>query len=148
MRKIVLAGSLVALLAAPMAVYAAGSSSDDESVSIGDVKRYVDRGDYSRAISKAEDYLRDNGSSADAYNYIGYSRRQMGQYAEAKSAYDRALAVDANHVGAHEYYGELHIKMGNMAGAKQHLAELTRICGSCSEQQMLSTAIAKSQAGG
>jgi Tfp pilus assembly protein PilF len=148
MRKIVLAGCLAALLAAPMAAYAAGSSSDESDVTIGDVKRYVDRGDYSQAISMGEEYLQENRRSADAYNYIGYSRRQMGQYAEAKNAYDRALSINANHVGAHEYYGELHIKMGNMAGAKQHLAELTRICGSCSEQQMLSTAIAKSQAGG
>lgn len=147
MRRILLAAGMAAMLAAPTASYAASSGSD-MSVSIGDVKRYVDRGDYSRAIRKAKDYLGSNPRSADAYNYIGYSQRQLGKYDEARAAYDRALKIDANHIGAHEYYGELEIKLGNMAEAEKHLAELTRICGSCSEQKELSTKLAQAKAGG
>ena len=126
---------------------AAGGGSDT-SVSIGDVKRYVDRGKYDRAIAKAKTYLESNSRSADAYNYIGYSLRQLGKYAEAKKAYDTALSIDPNHVGAHEYVGELHIKLGNLEKAKQHLADLTRICGNCEEQQMLAKKIANPKAGG
>ena len=148
MRALVLAAGLAAMMAAPTVGYTAGSMSDSADVTIGDIKRQVDRRNYSNAISKAEDYLRSNPRSADAYNYIGYSNRKMGRYNEAQRAYDRALAIDPNHVGAHEYYGELHITLGNMAGAEQHLADLTRICGNCEEQQMLAGKVARAKAGG
>ena len=147
MRGLVLAAGLAAMLAAPIVGHSAGMS-DSSDVTIGDIKRKVDRGDYSGAISKAEDYLSNNPRSADAYNYIGYSNRKLGRNDSAKRAYERALAIDPNHVGAHEYYGELQITMGDMAAAEGHLAELTRICGNCEEQQMLAGKIARAKAGG
>ena len=148
MRGLIAAAFVAATLAAPGAVLAAGSMSDSSDVTIGDVKRLVERGSYSSAISKAEEYLQTNPRSADAYNYIGYSNRKLARYDRAKSAYDRALAIDPSHVGAHEYYGELHITLGDLDGAKKHLADLTRICGNCAEQQELSAKVAKAQAGG
>lgn len=147
MRRVILAAGMAAMLAAPVSVYAAGSSTSSD-VSIGDVKRYVDRGDYSKAISKAKEYLEENSRSADAYNYIGYSYRQMGDNGQARTAYDKALSIDPSHVGAHEYYGELEIKVGNMAAAEMHLAKLTQICGSCEEQQMLAGKVARAKVGG
>lgn len=146
MRRIIAAAGMAMMLAAPVSAIAAGSSTSMD-VTIGDVKRYVDRGDYDRAIDKAEEYLNSNPRSADAYNYIGYSNRQMGKYPQAQAAYDRALKIDPNHVGAHEYYGELHVKLKNFDAAEKHLADLTRICGSCSEQRQLSEAIAKGRMG-
>lgn len=146
MRRIILAASLAAILGAPASVYAAGSSTSSD-VTIGDIKRSVDRGDYQAAISKAQDYLDSNSRSADAYNYIGFSRRKLGQNDKARAAYDRALGIDPSHVGAHEYYGELEITLGNIAAAERHLAELTRICGSCSEQQELAGKVAHAKAG-
>lgn len=147
MRRIILAAGMAAMLAAPVTAIAAGSSTES-NVSIGDVKRSVDRGDYRKAISKAQEYLQENSRSADAYNYIGYSHRQLGETGDARAAYDRALSIDPNHVGAHEYYGELEIKVGNMAAAEAHLGKLTMICGSCAEQKMLSGKIAQAKAGG
>lgn len=147
MRRIILAAGVAAMLAAPVTAYAAGSSTSSD-VTIGDVKRSVDRGDYRKAISKAREYLEENSSSADAYNYIGYSHRKLGEMRDARAAYDRALRIDPNHVGAHEYYGELEIKVGNMAAAESHLGKLTMICGSCEEQQMLAGKIAQAKAGG
>lgn len=147
MRRILLAAAAAAFLAAPGAAIAAGSSTS-ANVNIGDIKRYVEKGDYDRAARKAQEYLGSNPRSADAYNYLGYSKRKLGDYAAAQKAYDRALKLDANHVGAHEYYGELHIKLGDMAAAELHLAELTRICGDCEEQKELSTRLAEAKAGG
>jgi Tfp pilus assembly protein PilF len=147
MRRVLLAAGMAAILAAPVTAYAAGSSTES-NVTIGDVKRSVDRGDYRKAISKAKEYLEENSRSADAYNYIGYSYRQMGDNGQARSAYDKALSIDPSHVGAHEYYGELEIKVGNMGAAEAHLAKLTQICGSCEEQKMLAGKIARAKAGG
>ena len=148
MRRILLAASAAAMLAMPLTAQAAGSSSSTPSVSIGEVKRFVDRGEWQKAIVRAYQYLDDNPRSADAYNYIGYSHRQKGEYAKAQEAYDEALNIDPNHVGAHEYYGELHIKLGDMASAEKHLGMLTKICGNCAEQQELTAAIAKAKTGG
>jgi tetratricopeptide (TPR) repeat protein len=147
MKRLVLGFVLAASMAAPSVGYAAGSSSMAD-VNIGDVKRYVDRGDYGRAIRKAEEYLQSNPRSADAYNYIGYSERKLENYKKARKAYDRALAIDSKHVGAHEYYGELHITLGNLSEAEKHLATLTAICGSCAEQQELAGKLAKAKTGG
>ena len=147
MRKIVLAASVALMTAAPMAVIAAGSNTS-ASVSIGDIERYVKAEKYDRAISKAKEFLRTNPRSADAYNYLGYSERKLGNYADAKKAYERALKIDGDHVGAHEYYGELHITMGDIPSAEAHLAALTRICGNCAEQQELAAKVAKAKASG
>jgi len=146
MRRILLAASAAAMMASPFAAHAAGSSTSSD-VSIGDVKRYVDKGEYSRAIVRAYEYLDENPRSADAYNYIGFSYRKQENYEKAQGAYDRALKLDANHVGAHEYYGELHITLGDLVAAETHLAALTRICGNCAEQQELSGKLAKAQSG-
>lgn len=147
MRRILLAASAAAMMALPVAAHAAGSSTSSD-VNIGDVKRYVDKGEYSRAIVRGYEYLDENPRSADAYNYIGFSYRQQGEYEKAQSAYERALKLDANHVGAHEYFGELHITLGDLGSAEKHLAALTEICGNCSEQQELSGKLARAQAGG
>lgn len=147
MRRILLAAGMAATLAMPGAGIAAPSNTSTD-VNIGDIKRFVEKGDYDRAVKKARQYLRMNPRSADAYNYLGYSKRQMGEYEDAREAYDRALKIDANHVGAHEYYGELHIKLGDMVSAEKHLAELVRICGNCDEQQELASKLAEAKAGG
>jgi tetratricopeptide (TPR) repeat protein len=39
--------------------------------------------------------------NADAWNELGIVLRQAGKFAEARAAYDRALAINADHAGAH-----------------------------------------------
>lgn len=147
MRKILLAAGMAVLMAAPGVAMAAGSATT-ANVNIGDIKRYVQQEQYERAISKAKEYLASNPRSADAYNYMGFSERKLGNYDDAKKAYQRALKIDANHVGAHEYYGELRITLGDLDGAETHLAALTRICGNCAEQQELAEKFAKAKTSG
>jgi len=49
-----------------------------------------------------------------------------------------ALAIAPNHRGATEYYGELKVERGDMAGAKKMLAELDRQCAfGCAEAETL-----------
>jgi DNA-binding SARP family transcriptional activator len=58
--------------------------------------------------------------------------------------YNQALALDPKHKGAHEYLGEAYLMVGNVAKAKEHLAQLDKLClFSCSEYTELRKAIAR-----
>ncbi|HEX7250021.1 MAG TPA: tetratricopeptide repeat protein [Burkholderiales bacterium] len=57
--------------------------------------------------------------------------------------YNQALAIDPKHKQAHEYLGEAYLMVGNVAKAKEHLAQLDKICFlPCSEYSDLKKAIA------
>ncbi|WP_162136396.1 tetratricopeptide repeat protein [Caulobacter sp. AP07] len=69
------------------------------------------------------------GPHPDVLTYIGYTHRKLGDYAHAETYYRQALAIDPDHRGATEYYGELKVERGDMAGARRMLAKLDDICG-------------------
>ena len=48
--------------------------------------------------------------------YLGFANRKLGHYDLAESYYRQALAAAPNHKGATEYYGEMMIERGDMAG--------------------------------
>jgi Flp pilus assembly protein TadD len=93
------------------------------------------------AIEKLKLIVADNGS-ADAYNLLGYSYRNLGDFKRAGQFYSRALKLDPNHTGALEYQGILFVKTGELDAAKANLAKLKTICGvSCEEYEDLAEAI-------
>ena len=57
----------------------------------------------------------------DVLTYTGYTYRKLHQYDKAEAYYRQALAIAPNHVGATEYYGELMVVRGDMAGAETKL---------------------------
>lgn len=65
---------------------------------------------------------------ADVYSLLGFALRNAGDIAEAKVYYAKALDFDPEHKGAHEYLGELYLKINDMAKAKEQLATLERLC--------------------
>ena len=78
------------------------------------------------------------GPHPDILTYEGYANRKLRRYDQAEAYYTEALAVDPTHVGATEYYGELKVERGDIAGAKKLLARLDAICSfGCSEQEEL-----------
>ena len=77
------------------------------------------------SLAAAEQAL---GPHPDVLTYIGYTYRKMGQYDTAENFYRQALAIAPNHIGATEYYGELKVERGDIAGAKQMLAKLDSLC--------------------
>lgn len=80
---------------------------------------------------------------ADTLNYMGYASRKLGHLKAAEAYYKRALAVNPNHIGALEYYGEALVKMGRIDQAKQNLIRLEKLCGTgCEEYRDLAHAIA------
>ncbi len=78
------------------------------------------------------------GPHPDILTYKGYVWRHKGDWAKAESFYHQALAIDPNHRGATEYYGELKVLEGDMAGAKALLARLDSACAfGCAEAEEL-----------
>jgi len=102
----------------------------------------VKKGDYKQAIVLLQDIVAKKPNNADAWNYIGFSHRKLGQMDEALKGYKKALAINPDHKGAHEYLGELYVETGRMDKAKHHLAKLDGLCFfGCEEYDDLKAAI-------
>ena len=85
----------------------------------------------------------EDAKSADVENYLGYTNRKMGRFEEARVHYEKALAIDPEHRGALEYFGELHVETGKLDEAQGLLQRLADVCGTnCQEYQALADAIA------
>jgi tetratricopeptide (TPR) repeat protein len=99
-------------------------------------------GDYPTAIRLLEGVVARDGAGADAYNWLAYAIRRNGDPTSSIPIYQKALALDPNHKGAHEYIGEAYLALDNLAKAKEHLARLKSICFfPCSEYQDLRKAV-------
>ena len=143
----------VALMMTPLGAKAAGSSDSGSSGGSGytvptvskEMRKAVvmiKQEDYSGALSFLESEIAKNPDSADAWNLTGFASRKMGNYAASEAAYDKALAINPKHKGALEYKGELYLTLGNLAGAEEMLARLSKACYfNCKEKKQLVAAI-------
>jgi tetratricopeptide (TPR) repeat protein len=137
--------------ALPDAVRAMGSidtpaASKDSRMT--DAEKAVKAKDYNKAIGLLNRVVADSPKNADAYNYLGYSHRKLGNRDQALTYYNHALYLDPNHRGALEYLGELYLDMSDLPKAEEQLAKLARVCGPrCNEYQELQGEVAKFKAG-
>jgi tetratricopeptide (TPR) repeat protein len=93
---------------------------------------------YDEAIAYLNDASWAAGPHPDILTYLGFANRKLGRYEMAEGYYQAALDIFPEHRGALEYYGELKLERGNVAGAKAHLAKLEAICGfGCNEADEL-----------
>jgi tetratricopeptide (TPR) repeat protein len=93
---------------------------------------------YSEAIAYLNAARRTVGPHPDILTYLGFANRKLKNYAAAQAYYEAALSIAPQHRGAIEYYGELKLERGDVAGAKAHLARLETICGyGCNEADEL-----------
>ena len=83
------------------------------------------------------------GKQDDLYNLLGFTARKSGKLSIAAEHYAKALSVNARHVGALQYQGELFITLGEYDRAKQNLVKIEKICWlfACEEEQLLKTAL-------
>lgn len=131
-------------------VYAMGSSSDTptaEKAANSDFaqgKKLIDAKQWEGAIVSFTKVVTQEPENADAYNYLGYANRNIGQYDAAFTAYNKALSINPEHKGANEYIGEAYLQTGNLAKAEEHLKKLDEICTfGCAEYTMLQRAVAE-----
>jgi tetratricopeptide (TPR) repeat protein len=130
--------ALAALVAvSPMPAHAAGGGGDsvsraapakpDDPDYTAAVKA-IRAGKYAAAIPLLHGVVARDTMNADAYNWLAYATRKNGDPAGALPIYEKALAIDPKHRGAHEYMGEAYLQLGNLAQAKEHLAALDKLC--------------------
>lgn len=117
-------------------------SASSESALYAKAKANVDAKDYRGAMPILEKILAKNGRHADALNLMGYCSRKLGDTDEALEYYQKALAIDAAHIGANEYLGELYLELKELPKAEERLRVLTKACNGCEEQEELEELIA------
>ena len=94
------------------------------------------------AIPLLEGVVKRDATNADAYNWLAYATRKSGDPAASIPIYQKALALDPKHRGAHEYIGEAYLILGDLAKAREHLSRLDSLCFfSCEEYRDLKKAV-------
>jgi tetratricopeptide (TPR) repeat protein len=102
----------------------------------------IKAGDFPTAIRLLQGVVAREDQNADAFNWLAYATRRNGDPAAAIPIYQKALAIDPRHRGAHEYMGEAYLALDDLARAKEHLARLDALCFlPCSEYRELKEAV-------
>jgi len=141
--------AILVLLAFAGPAFAIGSSSGGSSsdgASMAEAEKAVKAEDYPRAIDLLKKVLKVQPRNPDAYNYLGFSHRKIGETSLALRYYQTALDIDPQHVGANEYLGELYLEMGDVPKAEERLAVLRASCGRCEAYEELAEKIAARKA--
>jgi tetratricopeptide (TPR) repeat protein len=104
--------------------------------------RAIKAGRFGEAIPLLQRVVGRDARNADAYNWLAYATRRNGDPAASIPLYQKALAIDPKHRGAHEYIGEAYLMLGDVPKAKEHLARLNSLCFlPCSEYTDLKKAV-------
>ena len=145
MRNFFLAAAL-SLSLVPGAVFAAGSS--DSSSETPEKSKYdqavelIENEEFAEAQELLERVVQIEPQNADAWNYLGFSQRMQGNFEGSLTSYEKALAINPDHIGANEYLGELYLQTKMPEKAEERLAVLKSLCGDCEEADELEEAIA------
>lgn len=111
---------------------AAGDAAYVQAVSL------INEARYDEALASLDNARTVFGPHPDVITYQGYAWRKKGDFARAETYYRQALAIAPDHRGATEYYGELKVERGDVAGAKLMLAKLEKVCTfGCAEAEEL-----------
>ena len=138
---------IITILFLSSASFAAGTSYDDENSSVSASEQvtklynkayelvYDKKFDKSIKLLEKIAKRKDLGEKkADVYNLLGFSYRKQSEpdLDKALESYKIALETNPEHLGAHEYLGELYITLGNMNKANEMLNNLEKIAGTSS----------------
>ncbi len=122
------------LLLCSQLVWAADTADVQTADELEPARTLIEKKDWAGAAQALATFTRANPGNADGFNLLGYSYRHLKRYDESLAAYNKALALDPRHRGAHEYIGETYLQLGQLDKAKVHLDALDRICKiSCEE---------------
>ena len=117
-----------------------GDSAYLAAVSLINEKRYEE------AIAALEGARAAFGPHPDILTYLGFANRKLARFEPAERYYRDALSIAPEHRGATEYFGELMVERGDLAGARTMLARLDTICRfGCAEAEELRAWIAAGQ---
>jgi tetratricopeptide (TPR) repeat protein len=144
------AADLKAAISEVTAAMGTPSAANDVASHLSLATPHAGDGAYVRAVSLINEHRWDDalasldraeaaiGPHPDILTYKGYVWRHKGDWSKAESFYHAALAIDPNHRGATEYFGELKVLEGDMTGARVLLARLDTACSfGCAEAEEL-----------
>ena len=128
MKKPLAAAILWAVSLASMAADSAPASGPATPNWLAQARQAIEAKNYDLAVTVLNQS--DQKSSADWHNLMGYSLRKKTppDLPAAEKNYQMALEKDPKHRGALEYYGELKVLQGDLAGARRLLARLDQVC--------------------
>jgi Flp pilus assembly protein TadD len=137
-----LAALVLMLTADPIFAAGGGSSNTPKNPDLAQGAKMVESENYAAAVPLLEKAVTADPKSADAFNYLGYSHRKLGDIEAALAFYQKALALEPEHRGANEYLGELYLEMGELGKAEKRLEVLDSACFfGCEEYRELKEAI-------
>lgn len=141
-RALLLMGLLVLLGPTAGAVDVPNRNPAIEERAMRQAREAIGQKDWSRAAQLLEDHVKAHPEDADAHNLMGYTQRHLGRLDLSLAAYKRALTIDPNHLGAHEYMGMLMLTLGQREHARQLLKNLEQLCQTpCEPLERLQQAI-------
>ncbi len=106
-------------------------------------RSHVKAKNWGNAVKRFESAVALNDTDADAHNMLAFSLRNKGDLDRAMKHYNIALTLDPKHKGAHEYVGQLFLKLNKLPEAEKHLVTLARLCNKkCEEYDDLAQAVA------
>jgi len=79
---------------------------------------------YSSALAKFQQATGQDPSLHEAWNYLGYTNRKLGNYDVALTAYERALTLKPGYPDALEYRGEAYLGLNRVSDAQQAYLDL------------------------
>ncbi len=82
------------------------------------------KSDYTTALGKFAQVLRINSRMPEAWNYVGYTSRKLGNYDDALKAYSNALLLRPGYPEAIEYRGEALLAVNKVSDAQQSYLDL------------------------
>ena len=126
--------------------HAAGSSDTPAETDLAEMmaaRNHIKAERYKDAIPQLQKVIAQQPKNADAWNLLAYSQRKMDDLTASLENYKKALSIDPSHKDAHEYLGELYLRMGDLAKAEKQLKRLDNLCFfGCDQLDELKSAIA------
>jgi len=140
---------LLALSTQAIAAGDPGGSSAPEDPVIQKANEANGRKDWAAATALLSEALAKSPDNADYHNLYAYALRK-GPNPDMDLVfkhYNEALRLKPSSRNAHEYIGEAYLMVGNLDKAKEHLAQLDKLCFfPCSQYSDLKKAVADYEA--
>ena len=99
-------------------------------------QRYLERGWYRRAVGSLRKATQLDPFNADAWNELGFAYRNVENYNQSARAYDRALSLEPNHLGALNYQGFMFLETNDPDSARSNLAQLGELSSKTSAESL------------
>ena len=118
------------------------TSTAQQQASFGSARALILSGKYGAGIEAMKALVYDD--HPDVAGSIGFAYARLGNLAEARAWYTKALAADRNHVATLGNSGALYVAQGDLAKARADLDRIKAACGAsgCREYRELESLIA------